>query len=48
MLDILPDFKKFLLDRHLEPEKNAPFYAYWANKFLSFSNKNVANIVANR
>jgi integron integrase len=40
MQDLLPDFKKILLDRHLVPEKNAPFYAYWANKFLSFSDKN--------
>ncbi len=40
MQALLPDFKKFLLDRHLVPEKNAPFYAYWANKFLFFSNKN--------
>jgi integron integrase len=38
--NILPEFQKFLLSRSLVPEKNVPFHAYWASKFLSFSNNN--------
>jgi hypothetical protein len=35
---ILSEFQKFLLDKKFIPEKNTPFYAYWVNKFLYFSN----------
>ena len=35
---ILSEFKKFLFDKKFIPEKNTPFYAYWVNKFLYFSN----------
>jgi integron integrase len=38
--DILPEFQNFLISRRLVLEKNAPFYAYWASKFLVFSNRN--------
>ena len=38
--NILPKFQSFLRDRNLVPAKNIPFYAHWASKFLSFSNKN--------
>ena len=34
----LPEFQKFLVSRKLVPEKNASYYAYWANRFLAFSN----------
>lgn len=37
---VLPEFQKYLLSRKLVKEKNVPFYAYWASKFLSFSNNN--------
>jgi len=37
---ILPEFQDFLLSRSLVPAKNAPFYAYWVSKFLTFSNNN--------
>lgn len=36
----LPEFQSFLLSRSLVPEKNVSFCAYWASKFLSFSNNN--------
>ncbi len=35
---LLSEFQKFLLDKKFIPEKNIPFYAYWVNKFLYFSN----------
>ena len=35
--DILPEFQKFLISRKFANSKNAPFYAYWASQFLSFS-----------
>jgi hypothetical protein len=36
---ILPEFQAFLSLRKLAPEKNIPFYAYWASRFLAFCNK---------
>lgn len=36
----LPEFQNFLISRKLVLEKNASFYAYWASKFLAFSNRN--------
>jgi len=36
--NILPDFQKYLVANNFSPEKNAPFYALWVNKFLSFCN----------
>ena len=38
--NILPDFQAFLRNRKLLPEKHIPYYAYWASRFLDFSNKN--------
>ena len=38
--DALPEFQKFLLDKKLVPENKAAFFAYWASKFLIFSNNN--------
>jgi hypothetical protein len=35
----LPEFQAFLSSRKLAPEKNIPFYAYWASRFLAFCNK---------
>jgi len=35
--DILPEFQKFLLERKLVPEKNAPFFAYWVSRFFDFA-----------
>lgn len=37
---ILPDFQKFLIDNKFASEKVASYYAYWASRFISFSNKN--------
>jgi integrase len=37
--EILPDFQGYLRKRAIVPEKNIPFYAWWASRFLSFSNK---------
>jgi hypothetical protein len=37
---ILPDFQAFLSSRKLVPEKNIPYFASWASKFLYFCNKN--------
>jgi integron integrase len=36
---VLQEFQSFLLSRGLAPEKNIPFYAYWASRFLAFCNK---------
>lgn len=35
--DTLPEFQKYLLERSLAPEKNAPFLAYWVSRFLSLA-----------
>ena len=37
---ILTDFQAFLRSRKLVPEKNIPYFAFWASKFLYFCNKN--------
>lgn len=37
--DVLPEFQAFLLDKKLAQEKNVFFYALWASKFLTYSNK---------
>ncbi|MEK6551909.1 MAG: phage integrase N-terminal SAM-like domain-containing protein, partial [Bacteroidota bacterium] len=37
--EVLPEFQKFLLERKLVPEKNAPFYAYWVSRFLDYARK---------
>ena len=34
---ILPDSQTFLRDRRLVPEKSIPYFALWANKYMSFS-----------
>ncbi len=36
----LPQFQDFLRSRKVVPEKNVPYYAHWASKFLAFSNSN--------
>jgi hypothetical protein len=38
---LLPEFQGFLRSRRLVNEKYIHFYAYWASKLLSFSNKSV-------
>ena len=38
--DILPEFQEYLLSHKLISEKNIPFYALWASKFISFLNRN--------
>jgi len=38
MNHILPEFQKFIAQRKLAPENQAPFYAHWVSKFLRFSN----------
>ncbi len=38
--EILPQFQNYLLERGIVPEKNIPYYAWWASRFLSFGNKN--------
>ncbi len=37
--DVLQEFQEFLHSRRLVHQKYIPYYAYWASKFLSFSNK---------
>lgn len=37
--DKLPAFQRYLLDKNLAPEKNVPFYAYWASRFLDYARK---------
>lgn len=37
--DLLPEFQNFLLTHALIPGKSIPFYALWASRFLTFSNK---------
>ena len=37
---ILTDFQAFLRSRKLVPEKNIPYFAFWAGKFLYFCDKN--------
>jgi len=32
----LPDFQQYLLSGKLVPEKSVTFYAYWANRYLTF------------
>ncbi|MEW6088709.1 MAG: integron integrase [bacterium] len=39
MLNILPEFQKYLIGNKIVQEKSVSFYAYWASKFISFSNK---------
>jgi integron integrase len=36
---LLPEFQDFLLTHRLTPEKNVPYYALWASRFLAFANK---------
>jgi hypothetical protein len=36
---ILPEFQNFLHSRSFAPAKNAPFYANWVSKFITFSNR---------
>lgn len=36
----LTEFQAFLRSRKLVPEKNIPYFAFWASKFLYFCNKN--------
>ena len=35
----LPDFQQYLLSRKLVPEKSVTFYAYWVNRYLTFSKR---------
>ena len=35
--DILLKFQEFLIKEKRIPEKNAPYYALWVNKFFSFA-----------
>ena len=35
----LPNFQQYLLLRKLVPEKSVTFYAYWANRYLTFSKR---------
>jgi hypothetical protein len=36
---LLQEFQNFLLAHRLAPEKNVPYYALWASRFLAFANK---------
>jgi integron integrase len=38
-LPTLPEFQQYLLSRKLVPEKNAPYYAYWVSRYLTFANR---------
>jgi hypothetical protein len=35
----LPDFQQYLLSRKLVPGESVSFYAYWANRYLTFSKR---------
>jgi hypothetical protein len=35
----LPDFQQYLVSRKLAPGKSVTFYAYWANRYLTFSKR---------
>jgi hypothetical protein len=35
----LPEFQEFLVKKSLAPEKNVPFLAYWASRFLEYARK---------
>ena len=37
--NVLPKFQEYLLSRGIVAEKNVSFYAWWAGKYLSFSNR---------
>lgn len=37
--EVLPDFQAFLISSRLAQEKDIPFYALWASRFLAFVNK---------
>jgi integron integrase len=37
--NVLQEFQEFLHSRRLVQQKYIPYYAYWASKFMSFSNK---------
>jgi integron integrase len=37
--DLIPEFQNFLRTHGLAPEKNIPYYALWASRFLAFSNR---------
>ena len=36
LINVLPEFQKFLLARELVPSKNVSYYAGWVSKFLDF------------
>ena len=36
---VLTEFQQFLLSKNLVPEKNAPFYAFWVGKFLTYAHQ---------
>ena len=40
IIDVLPEFQKFLVSGNLALERNISYYAYWVSKFLSFCNDN--------
>jgi hypothetical protein len=35
--NVPPEFQRFLQERKLVQEKNAPFFAYWVSRFLAFA-----------
>jgi integron integrase len=37
--NLLPDFQKYIVERKLAPENQIPYYAYWASKFINYSNR---------
>ncbi len=39
--DLLPEYQKYLRAKSLVQEKYITYYAHWASKFLSFSNRNM-------
>jgi hypothetical protein len=39
MVELLPEFQKFLLVRKFVPGENTRFFAYWVSRFLEFSRK---------
>jgi hypothetical protein len=37
--EILPEFQSFLRERRLATEKNIPYYALWASRFLRYAQR---------
>jgi integron integrase len=39
LIETLPEFQKYLLERELAPPKNVTFFAYWVSRYFAFARK---------